>query len=30
MTDKSLGIFINPFTDFGFKKFLAVKKANCC
>ena len=28
MTDKSLGTFINPFTDFGFKKYLAAKKAN--
>jgi hypothetical protein len=22
MTDKSLGTFINPFTDFGFKKIV--------
>jgi predicted transposase/invertase (TIGR01784 family) len=27
MTDKSLGIFINPFTDFGFKKIFGSEKS---
>ena len=28
MTDKSLGTFINPFTDFGFKKIFGNEKIN--